>query len=239
MNFKKILMAIMAGLMLTACGTATSEGEPEATPITVKPAGDAEEEVPEFNIKNPWKGIAFEDIKETVGFELPVGETITFGGKEYKASACSYAEGEIVEVIYEDGAGNLLTFRETYAPTDKDISGVYDEFTINDVMSVGKKTLLRFKGTDNGITVATWYDDAHAYSLSSTQPQTAATYHEYMDEFVARTYASEDEAADAVGEIIDNAAGVYDEHSEEIQEALGGNVERVSDTVENQEPQTN
>lgn len=188
---KKILTVFAATLLLIGCGKATDEGNPQDSNqpegITVKPQGDAQEDPSPFGISNPWVGTTFDKVKDITGFALPVEETFTLAGETYTAQTVSYATDQVVEVVYKSESGNEVTFRETYVPTDKDISGFYDNFTLNQDFSIGNNNWVNFKGTVEGISVVSWTDQLHTYSLTSAKPIPASDVHDFLNNYLIPT----------------------------------------------------
>ena len=99
-----------------------------------------------------------EELSGLVNFEVPEVTGLPFTPE--KQSYTAFGK-DMAQITYE-GNGQTCTFRKSIGSEDK--SGDYNAYSAIEEISVGDVTAM-LKGTDDGFTLAIWWDGAFSYSL--------------------------------------------------------------------------
>lgn len=112
---------------------------------------------------NPWKDCnSLQSAEDIAGFNI---ELPTFENEDSIAyRVLDDDENPMIEVIYS--SDTEITIRKQTS-TDSDISGDYNEYSIEEAIDVDDKTVTIKSNTENKVAVATWDDGEYSYSFSS------------------------------------------------------------------------
>lgn len=102
---------------------------------------------------------SLEDAEKQTGFKLTLPEKMTEG---YTPKAIETIQNDLIQVFYENGEKEILIRK---AKGSDDISGDYNEYSENKKLTIGNLQVST-RGNDGKVSVATWVDGEHTYSVS-------------------------------------------------------------------------
>lgn len=142
-----LLLCLVMACSMVACSNKNLEG------------GNEERKGESAQLPNPFiECDTIEEAEELAGFEISEVKNVP---EKYKQTNIRVIEKELIELIYEDG-GNEIRIRK--AVGNEDISGDYNEYEENELISMDKVTVAR-RGSNGKGNVFTWTDGAHSYAL--------------------------------------------------------------------------
>ncbi len=152
---KKVLLMSMLCLAIIACGK-KEEVKEELTQTT-----EASQAV-DVGVPNPFEIVdTLDEASKIAGFSLEApGEYA-----DYKTTLIQAIENDMIEIIYFDEEKAHEGLRIRKANGTDDISGDYNEYKEVNVVKIGELEVTE-KGNDGSISVATWTDGTHSYSIN-------------------------------------------------------------------------
>ena len=141
---KKILLMLLLCLAVVSCGK-KDEVTDEVTEASTTQAQD-------YGVPNPFEIVdTLDEAAKIAGFSLEAPTEYA----DYKSIVIQAIADDMIEVIYFDAKA---------VGTD-DISGDYNEYKEENVVKVGELEVTE-KGNDGNISVASWTDGTHSYSIN-------------------------------------------------------------------------
>ena len=151
---KKILLMLLLCLTVVACGKKEEVTE-EVTEASTTQTQD-------YGVPNPYEIVdTLDEAAKIAGFSL---ETPTEYA-DYKSIVIQAIADDMIEVIYFDAEKTHEGLRIRKAVGTDDISGDYNEYKEENVVKVGELEVTE-KGNDGNISVASWTDGTHSYSIN-------------------------------------------------------------------------
>ena len=151
---KKILLMLLLCLAVVACGKKEEVTE-EVTEASTTQTQD-------YGVPNPYEIVdTLDEAAKIAGFSL---ETPTEYA-DYKSIVIQAIADDMIEVIYFDAEKTHEGLRIRKAVGTDDISGDYNEYKEENVVKVGELEVTE-KGNDGNISVASWTDGTHSYSIN-------------------------------------------------------------------------
>ena len=150
---KKILLMLLLCLAVVACGKKEEVTE-EVTEASTTQAQD-------YGVPNPFEIVdTLDEAAKIAGFSLEAPTEYA----DYKSIVIQAIADDMIEVIYFNDTDNEgLRIRKAIG-TD-DISGDYNEYKDVETVKVGDVEVTE-KGNDGNISVASWTDGTHSYSIN-------------------------------------------------------------------------
>ena len=165
MKVMKLLSIVLAlGLVLcafTACGEKNEpETETENQEEVVSSGEEIKEEENKDRIPNPI--VEYDSVEDAV---IAVGHLSTLPTiyERYNKQA-SVISGTLIQIRYSDDSGEVLNLREERRPSG-DISGVYNEYTYNEVIKVDDVDVNVKGDSGDSIVLVNWNDGAYSHSI--------------------------------------------------------------------------
>ena len=138
---KKILLMLLLCLAVVSCGK-KDEVTDEVTEASTTQAQD-------YGVPNPFEIVdTLDEAAKIAGFSLEAPTEYA----DYKSIVIQAIADDMIEVIYFDA-------EKTH------ISGDYNEYKEENVVKVGELEVTE-KGNDGNISVASWTDGTHSYSIN-------------------------------------------------------------------------
>ena len=148
---KKLLLLSMLCLAIIACGK--KEEVAQATEVS-QPA--------DVGVPNPFEIVdTLDEAAKIAGFSLEAPTEYA----DYKSIVIQAIADDMIEVIYFDAEKTHEGLRIRKAVGTDDISGDYNEYKEENVVKVGELEVTE-KGNDGNISVASWTDGTHSYSIN-------------------------------------------------------------------------
>ena len=152
---KKVLLISLLCLAIIACG------KKEEVKQEVIETGNVNKEEA-FGVPNPFEIVdTLDEAAKIAGFSL---ETPTEYA-DYNSLVIQAIADDMIEVIYFDAEKTHEGLRIRKAVGTDDISGDYNEYKEENVVKVGELEVTE-KGNDGNISVASWTDGTHSYSIN-------------------------------------------------------------------------
>lgn len=102
---------------------------------------------------------SLEDAEKAIGFKLTLPEKMPEG---YSQKAIEVIKNDLIQVFYENGEKEILIRK---AKGSDNISGDYNEYSESKTLTIGS-VQVSTKGNDGKVSIATWVDGEHTYSVS-------------------------------------------------------------------------
>ena len=151
---KKLLLLSMLCLAVLSCGK-KEEVKEEVAEVSTTQSQD-------YGVPNPFEIVdTLDEAAKIAGFSL---ETPTEYA-DYNSLVIQAIADDMIEVIYFDAEKTHEGLRIRKANGTDDISGDYNEYKEENVVKVGELEVTE-KGNDGNISVATWTDGTHSYSIN-------------------------------------------------------------------------
>ena len=152
---KKILLISLLCLAVVSCGK--KEEVKEEVAQTTEASQPADVGVP-----NPFEIVdTLDEAAKIAGFSLEA--PIEYA--DYNSLVIQAIADDMIEVIYFDAEKTHEGLRIRKAVGTDDISGDYNEYKEENVVKVGELEVTE-KGNDGNISVASWTDGTHSYSIN-------------------------------------------------------------------------
>ena len=152
---KKILLISLLCLAVVSCGKKEEVKEEVAQATEASQPADV-------GVPNPFEIVdTLDEAAKIAGFSL---ETPTEYA-DYKSIVIQAIADDMIEVIYFDAEKTHEGLRIRKAVGTDDISGDYNEYKEENVVKVGELEVTE-KGNDGNISVASWTDGTHSYSIN-------------------------------------------------------------------------
>ena len=151
---KKILLMLLLCLAVVSCGK-TDEVTDEVTEASTTQTQD-------YGVPNPFEIVdTLDEAAKIAGFSLEAPTEYA----DYNSLVIQAIADDMIEVIYFDAEKTHEGLRIRKANGTDDISGDYNEYKEVNVVKVGDLEVTE-KGNDGSISVATWTDGTHSYSIN-------------------------------------------------------------------------
>ena len=151
---KKILLMLLLCLAVVACGKKEEVPE-EVTEASTTQAQD-------YGVPHPFEIVdTLDEAAKIAGFSLEAPTEYA----DYKSIVIQAIADDMIEVIYFDAEKTHEGLRIRKAVGTDDISGDYNEYKEENVVKVGELEVTE-KGNDGNISVASWTDGTHSYSIN-------------------------------------------------------------------------
>ena len=151
---KKILLMLLLCLTVVACGKKEEVTE-EVTEASTTQTQD-------YGVPNPYEIVdTLDEAAKIAGFSLEAPTEYA----DYKSIVIQAIADDMIEVIYFDAEKTHEGLRIRKAVGTDDISGDYNEYKEENVVKVGELEVTE-KGNDGNISVASWTDGTHSYSIN-------------------------------------------------------------------------
>ena len=152
---KKILLISLLCLAVVSCGKKEEVKEEVAQATEVSQPADV-------GVPNPFEIVdTLDEAAKIAGFSL---ETPTEYA-DYKSIVIQAIADDMIEVIYFDAEKTHEGLRIRKAVGTDDISGDYNEYKEENIVKLGELEVTE-KGSDGNVSVATWTDGTHSYSIN-------------------------------------------------------------------------
>ena len=152
---KKILLMSLLCLAIVACGK-----KEEAKQETAETTNVTQEQ--DVGVPNPYEIVdTLDEAAKIAGFSLEAPTEYA----DYNSLVIQAIADDMIEVIYFDAEKTHEGLRIRKANGTDDISGDYNEYKEVNVVKVGDLEVTE-KGNDGSISVATWTDGTHSYSIN-------------------------------------------------------------------------
>lgn len=152
---KKILLISLLCLAVVSCGKKEEVKEEVAQATEASQPADV-------GVPNPFEIVdTLDEAAKIAGFSL---ETPTEYA-DYNSLIIQAIADDMIEVIYFDAEKTHEGLRIRKAVGTDDISGDYNEYKEENVVKIGELEVIE-KGSDGNISVATWTDGTHSYSIN-------------------------------------------------------------------------
>ena len=151
---KKILLISLLCLAVLSCGKKEEVKEEVAEASTTQ--------AQDYGVPNPYEIVdTLDEAAKIAGFSLEAPTEYA----DYKTTLIEAIEDDMIEIIYFDAERTHEGLRIRKANGTDDISGDYNEYKEVNVVKVGDLEVTE-KGNDGSISVATWTDGTHSYSIN-------------------------------------------------------------------------
>ena len=162
-----LLLTLVLALSLAACGSSAKTPEESAAP---EKAPEESEEL--VGMANPWTEFdSLEDAEAAAGFRFPQPKWDV----AYDSVAYRVMDG-IIEIIYAQGDGQVMTLRK--GADDTDISGDYNDYDFTSDFSGAISGKIQGMTNEQGeqlCKTATWVSDGHFYVIFVELSETTET----------------------------------------------------------------
>ena len=154
---KKVLLMSILCLAIVACGK-----KEEAKQETVETTNVEQKQDKPIGMPNPFVEVkTLDEASKIAGFSLEAPSEYA----DYKTTLIEAIEDDMIEIIYFDAEKTHEGLRIRKAVGTDDISGDYNEYKEENVVKVGELEVTE-KGNDGNISVASWTDGTHSYSIN-------------------------------------------------------------------------
>ena len=151
---KKLLLLSMLCLAVLSCGK-KEEVKEEVAEVSTTQSQD-------YGVPNPFEIVdTLDEAAKIAGFSLEAPTEYA----DYKSIVIQAIADDMIEVIYFDAEKTHEGLRIRKANGTDDISGDYNEYKEVNVVKVGELEVTE-KGNDGNISVASWTDGTHSYSIN-------------------------------------------------------------------------
>ena len=151
---KKLLLLSMLCLAVLSCGK-KEEVKEEVAEVSTTQSQD-------YGVPNPFEIVdTLDEAAKIAGFSLEAPTEYA----DYKSIVIQAIADDMIEVIYFDAEKTYEGLRIRKANGTDDISGDYNEYKEVNVVKVGELEVTE-KGNDGNISVASWTDGTHSYSIN-------------------------------------------------------------------------
>lgn len=151
---KKILLMLLLCLAVVACG--------KKEEVTEEVAEASTTQTQDYGVPNPFEIVdTLDEAAKIAGFSLEAPTEYA----DYKSIVIQTIADDMIEVIYFDAEKTHEGLRIRKAVGTDDISGDYNEYKEENVVKVGELEVTE-KGNDGNISVASWTDGTHSYSIN-------------------------------------------------------------------------
>ena len=151
---KKLLLLSMLCLAVLSCGK-KEEVKEEVAEVSTTQSQD-------YGVPNPFEIVdTLDEAAKIAGFSLEAPTEYA----DYNSLVIQAIADDMIEVIYFDAEKTHEGLRIRKANGTDDISGDYNEYKEVNVVKVGDLEVTE-KGNDGSISVATWTDGTHSYSIN-------------------------------------------------------------------------
>ena len=151
---KKILLISLLCLAVVACG--------KKEEITEEVTEASTTQTQDYGAPNPFEIVdTLDEAAKIAGFSLEAPTEYA----DYKSIVIQAIADDMIEVIYFDAEKTHEGLRIRKAVGTDDISGDYNEYKEENVVKVGELEVTE-KGNDGNISVASWTDGTHSYSIN-------------------------------------------------------------------------
>ena len=151
---KKLLLLSMLCLAVLSCGK-KEEVKEEVAEVSTTQSQD-------YGVPNPFEIVdTLDEAAKIAGFSLEAPTEYA----DYNSLVIQAIADDMIEVIYFDAEKTHEGLRIRKANGTDDISGDYNEYKEVNVVKVGELEVTE-KGNDGSISVATWTDGTHSYSIN-------------------------------------------------------------------------
>ena len=151
---KKILLISLLCLAVISCGK-KEEVKEEVAEVSTTQTQD-------YGVPNPFEIVdTLDEAAKIAGFSLEAPTEYA----DYNSLVIQAIADDMIEVIYFDAEKTHEGLRIRKAVGTDDISGDYNEYKEENVVKVGELEVTE-KGNDGNISVASWTDGPHSYSIN-------------------------------------------------------------------------